>query len=110
MQIPEMAVVAMPLDLSKLDLPDEVSVADATRILGVNKKTVIAYIRGGVLPARNVASPTSSRPQWRIPLDAVVEMRTAYEQLESRVTRHLRVSRSAGADDYQSEHITMKPM
>ena len=58
----------MGIDLGKLGLPKEISVKDAASILNVDRKTVLGYISEGVLPARNVALPSSQRPTWRVRL------------------------------------------
>lgn len=64
--------------LTRPELPPEVSLIEAAHLLGVDKKTVIKYIRGGLLEWRNIAPPTSSRPTFRIKLDSVVNLRTHY--------------------------------
>lgn len=72
----------MSINFAQLDLPEEVRVRDAAGILGVGVKTVLGYITEGVLPARNAALPSSTRPMWRLKLQDVVEMRTGYTRHE----------------------------
>ena len=62
----------------RLELPPEVSLSEAAEVLGVDKKTVIKYLRGGLLEWRNIAPPTSSRPTFRIKLESVLNLRTHY--------------------------------
>jgi len=63
---------------AELKLPPEVSLAEAARIANCDKKTVIRYIKDGVLEWRNIAPPSSSRPTYRIKLASLLAMRTAY--------------------------------
>jgi hypothetical protein len=72
----------MSINVAQFDLPEEVTVRDAAGILGVDPKTVIGYITEGVLPARNIALPSSKRPVWRLKLGDVVELRTGYVRQE----------------------------
>lgn len=65
-------------DTSGTQLREEVSAQQAAVILGVSKDTVLANLKGGVLPYRNIATPNSSRPTYRIPLDKVRELRKSY--------------------------------
>jgi hypothetical protein len=61
------------------NLPEEVSTAQAAKILGVSKDTVLAYREKGLLPFRNLAPPGSTKPVYMFPLEAVVKLRTTYE-------------------------------
>jgi hypothetical protein len=63
-------------------LPDEVGTGQAAKLLGVSKDTVLAYREKGLLPFRDLAPPGSSRPDYRYPLTAVLELRTRYEVAE----------------------------
>lgn len=72
----------MSIDVAQLDLPEEVSVRDAADILGIDPKTVLGYITEGVLPARDIALPSSKRAVWRLKLGDVVELRTGYVRHE----------------------------
>jgi hypothetical protein len=72
----------MSINVAQLDLPEEINVKDAADILGVNPKTVLGYITEGVLPARNVALPSSKRPLWRLKLRDVMALRTGYVRHE----------------------------
>ncbi|MGE3806203.1 MAG: hypothetical protein AB7K24_16150 [Gemmataceae bacterium] len=60
------------------DVPDEVSTAQAAKILGVSKDTVLLYKNYGLLEYRNLASPTSSRPVYAFTLRSVLAIRTSY--------------------------------
>jgi hypothetical protein len=64
--------------LSKLDLPEEIGVNEAAMILNVSRRTVIRYIEDGVLIARDAAPLRSKHKSYRLPLKAVIEMRTDY--------------------------------
>lgn len=68
--------------IRRLDLPDEVSAQQAAEILGVTKRTVLKYYSEGLLPARNIAPPSSTRPSYRFPLDKIVDFRSSYEYCE----------------------------
>lgn len=46
-------------------------VAETAAYYRVRSHTVLAWIRSGELEAENVAATTSSRPAWRISLDAL---------------------------------------
>jgi hypothetical protein len=71
-----------------IDLPPEVSLAEAARIANCDKKTVIRYLRDGVLEWRNIAPPSSSRPTYRIKLESVLALRTAYRACSPNLERH----------------------
>jgi hypothetical protein len=66
------------IGLHQLTLPEEVGTAEAAKILGVSKDTVLAYREGGLLPSRNLA-PGGARPIYKFPLEAVIRLRTGYE-------------------------------
>jgi hypothetical protein len=81
---------AMPLDSDRmhdvtsdpvagLDLPPEVSLAKAASIANCDKKTIIRYMRDGLLEWRNIAPPSSSRPTYRVTLMSVVALRMNYQ-------------------------------
>jgi hypothetical protein len=65
-----------------LELPEEVGTERASEILGVSKDTLVGYLKEGRLPYRDIALRSSSRPVFRIPLAAVLEMRTGHEVAE----------------------------
>lgn len=52
-------------------LPAVMSPRELAKFLGVSKDKVLAWIHAGQLQAIDVRSPDSSRPQYRIPGDAV---------------------------------------
>lgn len=62
----------------KVSPTEEVPTAKAVELLGVGRKTVIAYIEAGQLSARDVRVEGSSRPRWRIPLCEVMAMRNSH--------------------------------
>jgi hypothetical protein len=64
------------------ELPTEVSTAEAARILGVSKDTVLKLKAAGLLEYRNMAPPDSSRPVYAFALRSVLELRTSYERDE----------------------------
>jgi hypothetical protein len=70
----------------RLNLTEEITTAQASGILGVSKDTVLHYLEAGLLPYRNIAAPGSSRPVYRLPLPAVLEMRNRYEVAEQPAT------------------------
>jgi hypothetical protein len=76
-----------------LDLPREVSLAEAATIANCDKKTIIRYMRDGLLEWRNIAPPSSSRPTYRLKLTSVVALRTAY--CHESPLRHHRVDEPA---------------
>lgn len=71
--------VDAPASVDALQLPAEVSTAQAAEILGVSKDTVLEYKRKGLIPYRDLAPPGSTKPVFAYPLDAVVELRTSYQ-------------------------------
>jgi hypothetical protein len=60
-------------------LPKEVSTAEAARILGVSKDTVLKLKSAGLLEYRIAGSPDSSRIVYRFLLASVIEFRTSYQ-------------------------------
>lgn len=60
-------------------LPAEVSTAEAARILGVSKDTVLKLKEAGLLEYRNLAPPTSVRAVFRFLLASVLELRNSYQ-------------------------------
>ena len=71
--------VDAPASVDPLQLPAEVSTAQAAEILGVSKDTVLEYKRKGLIPYRDLAPPGSTKPVFMFPLDAVVGLRTSYQ-------------------------------
>jgi hypothetical protein len=65
----------LPADLN---LPAELSLAEAADVLGVDKKTVLRYMRDGLLEWRDIAPPSSSRPTYRVKLESALKLRTGY--------------------------------
>lgn len=66
-----------------MTLVDELSVTACARMLGVDRKTVLRYIRAGQLPARDVAPAGSTRARLRVPVEDVRQMRNGYQYAES---------------------------
>lgn len=62
------------------ELPKEVSTAEAARILGVSKDTVLKMKAAGLLEYRNTCSPDSCRPVYAFSLRSVLELRTTYQR------------------------------
>lgn len=46
--------------------PPLMSVSEASQILGVCVRTIYRMIGDGTLSAVNIASPSGSRPRWRV--------------------------------------------
>ena len=93
----------------QLNLPDEVSAKQAAAILGVDKKTVLSYYRDGLIPARNIAPPSSSRPVFRFPLKNVLSLRSGYEYAEAReTTRKSTRSRGLAPARQAGSHIQLR--
>jgi excisionase family DNA binding protein len=61
-------------------LPKEISTAEAAKILGVSKDTVLKLKDAGLLEYRKTGSPDSFRPVFAFTLRSVIELRTSYER------------------------------
>lgn len=61
-------------------LPREVSTAEAAKILGISKDTVLKLKSAGLLEYRNTGSPDSCRPVFAFTLRSVIELRTNYDR------------------------------
>ena len=59
------------------DLPAEVSISETAEFLGCGKDTVLKLVKNGQLPSRIVGVP-GRKTTYRIPLKAVVDMRSTY--------------------------------
>lgn len=66
--------------LEGVEVPEEVSTAQAARILGVSKDTVLKMKAAGLLEYRVTGSPDSSRPVYAFTLRSVLEVRTTYQR------------------------------
>ena len=62
------------------NLVPELNVAQAARILDVDRRTVKRLIAQGVLRARVSGLPTSKRPRYRIPETDVLGLRNTYDR------------------------------
>ena len=71
----------IPKLLKDLGVPEEVSTREAAEILGCDRASVLRHIREGHLEWRDVSTPGSSRPMFRIKLDGVLAIRTAYKRM-----------------------------
>jgi excisionase family DNA binding protein len=58
----------------------EVTVGEATQILGVSRDTVYRLIREGHLRCRKAGMPTSQRPTYRVLAEEVLQLRQRYER------------------------------
>jgi sulfur carrier protein ThiS len=98
-----------PEELEKLDLPREVTTREAAQILDCDPKTVTKYIRHGDLEWRDIAAPDSSRPNYRITIASVLEMRQSYRRSFPQVSgeRQQPQRRMTVADVMQSPHIRL---
>ena len=95
-------------ELEQLNLPREVSTAEAAQILGCDRKTVQKYIHTGLLEWRDIAPPTSSRPEFRIKLDSVLAIRSSYRTTPfPRSTSTSTPRRSTASSAAASKHIVL---
>jgi hypothetical protein len=60
------------------ELPEEVSVDQAAKILGVNRKQVVRYMEAGLTEWRDLSLPGSARSKYRLTLRSVMKLRTSY--------------------------------
>jgi hypothetical protein len=61
-----------------VEIPQELSVSQAAKVLGVDRKTVLKYLGGGLLEWRDIAPPGSTRPTYRMKRESVIAIRTTY--------------------------------
>jgi hypothetical protein len=100
--------VLSPEELEKLGLPREVTAAEAAQILDCDRKTVVRYIRDGVLEWRDVAPPSSCHPEYRIKLDSVVALRTSYRVTPfNRSAVRAQLRRSSSSLPVAPKHISL---
>lgn len=92
---------AQPASLSE-PVP-EVSTSEAAKLLGVSRDVVLAYRAEGLLPYRNVSPPSSSRPSYRYPREAVMRLRNSYgtEATQEPVRREKSRRQVKGEPEYQ---------
>lgn len=90
--------------LGPLNLPAELSLAEAAAVLGVDKKTVLRYMHDGVIEWRNIAPPSSSRPTFRIKLESALKLRTQYTS-EPEQPRERTQRRRPATRQYQSRYV-----
>jgi len=75
----EQGVIDCVATVDESGLPREVSTAEAARILGVSKDTVLKLKVKGLLEYRIASPPGSCRPIFRFLLQSVLHLRTRYE-------------------------------
>ncbi len=89
-------------------LPPEVGLREAAEMLGCDRKTVLRMIRESVLPWRDAATASSSRPLYRLRRDDVVRLRTTYHTgIAASATASRPAGRRRGA--YVPRLITLNP-
>ena len=76
----EQGVIDCMATVDESGLPREVSTAEAARILGISKDTVLKLKSSGLLEYRNTGSPDSCRPVYAFTLRSVIELRTNYDR------------------------------
>jgi hypothetical protein len=81
---PQLSVLTCSDSSQSQPLAKEVGTADAAKILGVSKDTVLRLQTAGELPFRN-AAPPGGRPVFRFPLEAVLKLRHGYQTEEPRM-------------------------
>jgi hypothetical protein len=70
---------AAELNIEASEPNKELTIKEAAQLLSVHTKTVGRYIAQGALVARDAAPPSSQNHDWRIPLSAVLTMRSGYQ-------------------------------
>ena len=89
-------------------LTPELTLTEAARLLGVDRRTVKALIEGGFLRARMAGRPRSLKPRYRLPKDDVLQLRNSYSVgLPQQTITHNRktTKRSCSCD---LKHIRLK--
>jgi hypothetical protein len=93
------------------DFTPEVSLKDASRILSLNRRTVLKLIDEGILEWRNNAPRSSSIPRYFITLDSIKEFRNSHRATSPEGDRTPRISRRRAARSpypgRQLKHITL---
>jgi hypothetical protein len=89
------------------ELPREVSSAEAARILGVSKDTVLTYKDAGLLEYRDLAPSSSSRSVYAFSLPSVLKLRTTYEADEPLPFRRREPTRRAVKGERKHIHINV---
>jgi hypothetical protein len=75
---PAAATRAEDSHVATLDLPKEVTTAEAAKILGCDRKQIIKFIQHGLLAVRNKTGPWSTRPQFAVELQSLLNLRCSY--------------------------------
>jgi hypothetical protein len=106
------AVAGLPrVRVEDLELPEEVSADQASKILETSKHTVLRLLEEGLLEWRNAAPPSSSRPVYRITLRSVLELRTSYRRggmASPTPATQPRRRRPATPSTYEIKHLQRK--
>jgi hypothetical protein len=89
------------------NLPEEVSTAQAAKILRVSKDTVLAYRQKGLLPFRNLAPPGSTKPVYAFPLEAVVKLRTTYQTEQPAPAKQAEPTRRSVKGQRKYKHLDL---
>ena len=66
-------------DRQQLTFVPEFSLAEAARVLSIDRRTVKGLVTSGVLRARVAGLPSSRRPRYRIPQADVLAFRNEYQ-------------------------------
>lgn len=66
-----------------LPATEELTVAEAARLLDLDRRTVKKLIEQGVLRARLASPPKSLRPRYRLPTEEVLAYRNGYNTFQS---------------------------
>jgi hypothetical protein len=95
-----------------LELPEEVGTLEAARILGCCRHTVLQLLADGLLEWRNAAPVSSSRPQFRLTLRSVLQLRLTYRTGAATppgsVCKAKARSSPGCASGYQARHLRRK--
>lgn len=93
-------------DRQQLALVPEFSVAEAARVLDIDRRTVKGLIKSGVLRVRAAGVPSSRRPRYRIPQSDVLAFRNGYQAGDREARRPAKTTKRNSTD--QLKHIHFK--
>jgi excisionase family DNA binding protein len=103
---PQLSVLACSGSSESQPLAKEVSTAEAAKILGVSKDTVLRLQTAGELPFRN-AAPPGGRPVFRFPLDDVLKLRHGYQTEERRLDPQQDLPRRTARGKKKYKHLQL---